>query len=178
MIAADSAAIGDARATEREEGMTDEEKTVEAPATDPPGDKIYICPACGTRYDEPTTCSNGHEPTETVEYDRATVEAADAGDADAIASVNEQAVAAGNTTAGVPTQSREAVPDSSTAVPPVPTGDAPAASGDAAASDAAAASDVPPGQMGALVPAAPDATTCDVSVTVNGVTYAGTISAG
>lgn len=73
----------------------------EAPATDAPGDKIFVCPACGTRYDEPTECANGHAPTATVEYDRATFEAAAAGDAEAIASVSETAAAAAGNTAGV-----------------------------------------------------------------------------
>ena len=73
----------------------------EAPATDAPGDKIFVCPACGTRFDEPTECANGHAPTATVEYDRATFEAAAAGDAEAVAAVNEAAAAAAGNTAGV-----------------------------------------------------------------------------
>lgn len=98
----------------------------EAPATDAPGAKIYVCPACGTRYDEPTTCSvNGHAPTATVEYDRATFEAAVAGDADAIASVNETATAAAGNTAGVvaaeATPAAPALPDPQPATPVGPT---------------------------------------------------------
>lgn len=80
------------------------------PATGAPGGKVFICPACGTRYDEATVCSNGHEPTETVEYDRATVAAAEAGDEAAIAAVNETAAKSVGTSAGVPTASAEAAP--------------------------------------------------------------------
>lgn len=94
----------------------------EAPATDAPGDKIFVCPACGTRFDEPTECANGHAPTATVEYDRATFEAAAAGDAEAVAAVNEAAAAAAGNTAGV--VATEATP------PPV--------AADPAAADAAA----------------------------------------
>lgn len=80
----------------------------EEPATDPPGDKIYICPACGTRYDEPTTCANGHPATETIEYDRATVEAADGGDAEAVQKIAETSSAAAGPSAGA-VQSEAAV---------------------------------------------------------------------
>lgn len=83
----------------------------EAPATDAPGEKVYICPACGTRYDAPTMCANGHAPTATVEYDRATIAAADAGDAQAIAAVNETALAAGNTAGVVPAEATPAAPE-------------------------------------------------------------------
>jgi hypothetical protein len=76
------------------------ETSAEAPATDPPGEKVYICPACGTRYDEPTTCANGHPPAETVEYDRATVAAAESGDEDAQAAIAEQATEQAGTSAG------------------------------------------------------------------------------
>lgn len=108
----------------------------EAPATDAPGAKIYVCPACGTRYDEPTECTNGHAAAQTVEYDRATFEKAAAGDADAIASVNETATAAAGNVAGVvPTEATPAavaVPVPAAAVTGVsyPTATAP---GDAAA---------------------------------------------
>lgn len=99
------------------------ETSAEAPATDAPGDKVYICPACGTRYDQPTECANAHPPTETVEYDRATVEAADSGDESAIASVNETAAQAAGTSAGA-VQSETAVGDPA---PPEPMPAAPAA---------------------------------------------------
>lgn len=94
---------------------------------------IYICPACGARYDEPTTCTNGHAAAETVEYDRATVEKADAGDADALASVNETAATAAGNMAGAVV---------SEATPPVvavdPAAAAPVANPAAAAAPAAA----------------------------------------
>lgn len=38
--------------------------------TETPG-KVWICPACGNRYDAPTTCSNDHAPVEAQEYDLA-----------------------------------------------------------------------------------------------------------
>ncbi len=38
-------------------------------------DKIYVCDQCGATFDQPTSCANGHAPAETVEYDRATIEA-------------------------------------------------------------------------------------------------------
>lgn len=38
--------------------------------TETPG-KVWICPACGNRYDAPTTCSNEHPPTVCEEYDLA-----------------------------------------------------------------------------------------------------------
>lgn len=56
-----------------------------APAADPPGDTIYICPACGTRYDEPGECVNGHGATETVPYVKAEVQAFDQAQAAAAA---------------------------------------------------------------------------------------------
>ena len=47
--------------------------------TEPAG-KVWICPACGNRYDAPTVCTNQHEPIAADEYDlapgaEATVEA-------------------------------------------------------------------------------------------------------
>lgn len=87
--------------------------------------KVYICPACGWRYDDPTTCANGHAPTETVEYDRATVAAADAGDAQAIAAVNATATAAaGDGMAGV--VPAEATPTAPVVPQPVPAAVVPA----------------------------------------------------
>ncbi len=94
--------------------MTDET----TPANETP-EKIYICPACGLRYDVPTSCANGHAPAACVEYDRATVAAADAGNADAIASVAATELAAVGVGAG--TVFTEATPHGGLSVPsPVP----------------------------------------------------------
>lgn len=125
----------------------------ELPATDAPGATISICPACGTRYDEPTECANGHAPTATVEYDRETVSKADAGDADAIASVGETAAtAAGNLAGVVPT---EATPP---AVAPDPAVAAASAAGvDPAAPAAAVTPAAPAAPAAAAAPAAPAA---------------------
>lgn len=43
--------------------------------TEPAG-KVWICPACGTRYDAPTTCTNQHAPTAALEYDLTAAEVA------------------------------------------------------------------------------------------------------
>jgi hypothetical protein len=79
-------------------------------------DKIYVCPACGQRYDEPTMCANGHAPTAAVEYDRALVEAADTGDTDAAAKIAAIELAATGGTAGV--VPAEATPPGALTVPP------------------------------------------------------------
>lgn len=34
-----------------------------------PAAKVWICPACGARYSEPTVCTNQHAPTAALEYD-------------------------------------------------------------------------------------------------------------
>lgn len=79
---------------------------------------IYICPACGRRYDEPTACATGHPPTDAIEYDRATVEAADNGDTDAAAAVAK--IEADNAGVGAGTVIAEATPGQLTVPPPVP----------------------------------------------------------
>jgi len=112
------AAVDPAPLDEQTDGGGGTDAPAVQPATDPPGDKIYVCPACGTRYDEPTTCSNGHAATQTVEYDRATFEAAAAGDADAIASVNETAASAAGPAAGI--APAEATPPGAVPVPADP----------------------------------------------------------
>lgn len=128
------------------------EVTPEAPATDAPGATIFVCPACGTRYDEPTTCSNGHEPTETVEYDRATLEAAAGGDETAQAAIADATAAAGvGSTAGVSTASPEAVPPSFD--PPAPVAAEPVAETPA---EPAAETPAEPVVDAEPVPAAPD----------------------
>jgi len=43
--------------------------------TEPAG-KVWICPACGNRYDAPTVCTNQHEPTAALEYDLTPAEVA------------------------------------------------------------------------------------------------------
>lgn len=85
--------------------------------------KVYICPACGKRYDEPTTCSDSHPPTECVEYDRATVEAADGGDAAAIESVAQteaEAVGGGAGAGHVDSEASPAVVPGTSAVVETP----------------------------------------------------------
>jgi hypothetical protein len=125
------------------------ETTPEAPATDPPGDKIYVCPACGIRYDEPTTCSEGHPPTETVEYDRVMLEAAVAGDAEAQAAIDAQAAEQAGTDAGA-AGGEMTVAEPSDAAPPqaAPPADDPA--GDTPSEG------TPPGGMTDAPPVEPD----------------------
>ena len=41
-----------------------------------PAAKVWICPACGARYSEPTMCTNQHAPTAALEYDLTAEEAA------------------------------------------------------------------------------------------------------
>lgn len=134
----------------------------ELPATDAPGAKIHICPACGNRYDEPTFCTNGHDPTQTVEYDRETVEKADAGDADAISSVNETALAAGNMAGAKVTEATPAV-DPLPQAPATPTAavdPAATAPGDAAAIAAGSPTSAPVvAAPGAAVPGSVETTT-------------------
>jgi len=36
-----------------------------------PAGKVWICPACGSRYDEPTVCTNQHPAEAALEYDLA-----------------------------------------------------------------------------------------------------------
>lgn len=87
-------------------------ETIEgAPAADPPGDTIYICPACGARYDDPGECTNGHGATETVPYVKAEVEAFD--------QAAQAAAAAGETSATSWPEPAEgaAVPDNAGADP-------------------------------------------------------------
>lgn len=38
-------------------------------ATEDAAVKVWICPGCGARYQEPATCTNQHEPIETVAHD-------------------------------------------------------------------------------------------------------------
>lgn len=48
--------------------MSTTEETADVPAG-----KVWICPACGARYDAPTTCSAQHPPEECNEYDLAPI---------------------------------------------------------------------------------------------------------
>jgi hypothetical protein len=156
---------------------TSAETPAEAPATDPPGATIYVCPACGTRYDEPTECTNGHQATETVPYVRSEVEAFDAASSSeeigvaanwpepaegaavpADAGADPQAVAEANATLAPPTPA-EQVPGP---VPTVPT-EAPVAVEAETSSSAANAAPVEPAAPVEAEPAAPEAPVADVA---------------
>lgn len=62
------------------------EEPAAEPVTGTPG-MVSVCPACGTIYDTPQECANGHPPAATFEVDPATLEAARAGDEEAAAKV-------------------------------------------------------------------------------------------
>jgi hypothetical protein len=139
-------------------------------------DKIYVCPACGQRYDEPTVCANDHAPTDAIEYDRATVDAADAGDPTAIATVAAQELAATSGMAGV--VPAEATPPGFPAPPPfagvTPPEVAPAPDGAPDAPADAPAGDVP--AEPAPAEPAPDAPAAEPVPTAVSDALGGTVS--
>lgn len=60
-----------------------------------PTGSVFVCPACGAEYGEPTTCANQHPQTETIEHDAATLAAARSGDENAAAKIAAAASEAG-----------------------------------------------------------------------------------